>query len=203
MVSYRPYLQEIQRARRQGNRDYNQSMARVGSVYGALGRELGGVGGIDTGAIGQQFTSQLGGLADMLGSSVPGVPAGEISAGTGVFGAIGAGGLSQLASDASRSQAYQSSAQRQGSIESMIAQRNMTQDRLGFLDDLRQQRLDTMSRVPAEIRSRIDALRDLMFSQGLQNRQFGLQNRSYLDQQRLDQLIAEYYGGMQAPGFHG
>jgi hypothetical protein len=109
---------------------------------------------------------------------VPGVPQSEISAGTGLFGAIGAGSLEDLASQRSRNVAYNTSAQRQGSMESAIARRNYQTDLHDTLKDIGQQRIDLMRSVPQQIQARMDQLRQIAFDQMMAQKNFGLSAQS-------------------------
>ncbi len=201
-VSYQPYLQDLRRSRREGIRDYEEGMARSQGAYGALQNILGPLAGQfsqQAAGIGDTFSSQLSGLTDMLGSTVPGVPQGEIGAGANLFGTIGAGALSDLASGAQRTATYQDSAQRQGAIEQMIAGRNMTKDKLDFLEELRQSRLDLKRGMGPEIRSRIDYLRDQTFQQAmatqgmnLDRRAFGLQSQQFQSGMQSDAAMRQF-----------
>lgn len=196
-LSYRPYLNQLRRTRRQGLRDYEQADERVQNAYAALASQLAPMAGqlqSSLGGVSGDLQAQLAQLAGNLGSSVEGVPASEIGAGANLFGALGAGGLEQIASQGARGALYQDSAQRQGSIEQMITQRNMAQDQRDFLDDLRQQKLDTLRGMPAEIRSRLDFLRDQAFQNNLALRQFGLQQGAYNAQQSSDAALAWLLG---------
>lgn len=195
MLSVRPELQDIRRARRQGTREYHTASNRVGDIYGGLQHELAPLGaqyGNQANDIAGDFTTQLGGLTDLLGSNVQGVPQGEISAGTGLFGTIGAGALEQLAGERGRNLAYNASAQRQGGIEKMTGQRNMLSDLQDFRKDLSQQRLDVTRGTPADIRQRLDELRDAAFQRQLAEKQFGLQARSLNQGQLADQAFQNY-----------
>jgi hypothetical protein len=177
MTSYRPFRRELQQARREGTRDYRESSKRVGSVYDALGRELAPLSGQLTsqiGAISSGLQGQLGQFGDLLGSSVPGVPAGEIAAGTGLFGSIGAGALSELANSQARGVSYNASAQRQGSLEKMTARRNYRQDYQTFLDDIRRERINAARDLPSLMRQRVDELRDRGFDRSMALREFEL-----------------------------
>lgn len=200
MLTIKPVRREIRRIRKQGIRDYRQAAAKTGNIYDALGRELAPLMGQFAGQsqqIASGLNQNLGTLADTIGSNVAGVPQSEISAGAGMFGALGGGALAELANNAQRNAAYQTSVQQQSGVEGAIAQRNMLQDLLGFKQDLGQQRLDLMRDVPQLIRQRMDFLRDQEFDQGLalqqlqlerlgMNRSYGLQNQQLAMQQKSD-----------------
>lgn len=208
MLSVKPLRREIRRVRKQGTRDAQNQITQTQNVYDAMGRTMA--------PLTQQYTDQssqiasgltgnLGTLTDMLGSAVPGVPQSEQSAGANLFGTIGAGSLGELASQAQRNVGYNTSAQRQGAMESGITQRNILQDLGDFRDDLGQQRIDLMRDVPALIRQRMDAERDTNFEQGLAMSELDLRrlmaNRSNsLAQQSLgmDQRQQQLYAQMMA-----
>jgi hypothetical protein len=180
MQSFRPFRRELAQTRREGTRDYREAMRRTGQVYGALGRELEPLSGqyaSQMGDVRSNFSGDLAGLAGMLGSTVPGEPTGEISAGTGYFGAIGAGGLSELASAQGRNAAYNTSAMRQGSLEKGMAQRNYTQDLQDFRGDIRRERIDAARDMPGLIRQRVDELRDRGFDRSMALREFALRSK--------------------------
>lgn len=179
MLSYRPYRRELRQARREGRRDYRQANARVGDVYGALDRELAPLSGQYAGqmeGITQGLQGNLAGLTDLLGG-VEGVPQSEVTAGAGLFGTIGAGGLSELASQQARNVGYNTSAQRQGSMERAVTQRNYRQDLTTFLDDLRRQRVDAARDLPGLIRQRMDEINDRNFERSMALREFTLRAR--------------------------
>lgn len=180
-IAQRPFRRELRQAKREGLRDIRDATRRTNQAYSGLRNEIAPLSGQyadQMSTISQGFTDQLGSLADLLGSSVPGVPAGEISAGTGAFGAIGAGGLSELASQSARNVAYNTSAMRQGGLERGMARRNFAQDRLDFLKDIRGERLDLAREAPALIRQRMDELRDRGFDRSMALREYQLRARA-------------------------
>jgi hypothetical protein len=181
MLSERPYLQELKRTRKQAIRDTRHASRRTKSIYRGLGHELRPLGGkFDNQAqdISQGLQSDLGQFESHLGSTVPGVPQSEITAGTGLFGTIGAGSLEDLASQRSRNNAYNTSTQRQGSMESAIARRNYQVDLHDTLKDIGQQRLDLLRSTPQQIQARMDQLRQIAFDQMMAQKQFGLSAQS-------------------------
>jgi hypothetical protein len=191
MMSYRPYRRELAAARREGTRDFRQANRRVGAVYGGLANELAPLSGQyaeQMAGIRGNLTSDLGGFADMLGSTVPGVPQGEIAAGTNLYGTIGSGGLEQLASQQARNVGYNTSTQRQGALEKMTAKRNYGQDLTEFLSDLRRQRMDAARDIPALIRQRMDELSERGFDRSMALREFGLRSRAAGLDNRLAQM---------------
>ena len=207
LQSVKPVRREIRRARMQGTRDYERASEKASDLYGALSAQLAPLAGqfqSQAAGIGDALNDQLAGLGGMLGSTVPGVPEGEIGAGAGMFGALGGGALAELASTAQRNLGYQTSAQRQAAMEGTIAQRNYLADRTDFLDDLRQQRVDLMRDVPTLIRQRLDYLRDQKFDQGLAlseldlrrlmaNRDYGLQSQALGMDRRQQDLMSQMY----------
>jgi hypothetical protein len=181
MLSERPYIQELNRTRRQAKQDTRHASRRTRSIYGALGQALKPLGADFTNqshGISQGLQSDLGGFESHLGSTVPGVPQSEISAGTGLFGTIGAGSLEDLASQRSRNLAYNTSTQRQGSMESAVAQRNYQTDLRDTLKDIGQQKIDLMRSTPQQIQARMDQLRQIAFDQMMSQKQFGLSAQS-------------------------
>jgi hypothetical protein len=188
MLSYRPYKRELRQARREGVRDFRTANRRVGNVYAGLQNELAPLSGqyaTQMEGIRSNLTSDLGGLTDLIGSSVAGVPASEISAGAGLFGTLGAGGLSELSSQQARNVGYNTSAERQGSLEKMTAQRNYGQDLTYFLSDLRGQRMDAARDLPGLIRQRMDELNDRNFDRSMALKEFALRAKSAgMDMQR-------------------
>lgn len=204
MLSLRPQLQDLRRTGKQARRQYRQSSHQVGDIYGALQDQLAPLGG----QYGQQATQiasdlqgQLAGLTGGLGSTVPGVPASEIAAGTGMFGTIGAGALEQLASDRARNAAYQTSAQRQGAEEQAITKRNYLTDLTNFRSDLADQRHSLMGGASQSILQRLADLRDQAFQQSLANKEFQLRassaNQTDLANQAASGFWQDYLALMQ------
>jgi hypothetical protein len=191
MMSFKPYRRELGQARKEGIRDFKTANARVGNVYGGLASELAPLSGQyadQMTGVREGLSSDLGGLADMLGSTVPGVPQSEIAAGTNMFGTLGGGGLEQLASQQARNVGYNTSAQRQGALEKMTAQRNYGQDLTNFLSDLRGQRTDAARDIPGLIRQRMDELSDRGFDRSMALREFGLRSKAAGLDMKLGQM---------------
>ncbi len=197
MLSYGPALDALRRARRQSKRDFRRSRRQVKGVYRGLGQELRGLGQGYQGEsreIAGDLRGDLAGLTGLLGSGVAGVPSSEITAGAGLFGSIGAGALEGLADARARGLAYNTSARRQGSIESALTQRNMLQDLGEFRRELSQQKVDLLRRTPAEIRARLDELRRIAFEQGLSSQELALRARALNQSGASDDAL----GGMIA-----
>lgn len=181
-----PYLDELERQERLGKDDLNENQERVNSIYDALAAELTGIN-FNQGAqgIADQYSSDISGLADLLGTSTP---AGEQAAAAGLLGNLGAGGLTMLASNAQRNVAYNASTKRQGAIERSTLRRNYLEDYRDLLDDIKNARIDVKQNMGQQLQTRLDDLRDQRFSRRLQerelavaeeqfNKQFGLQKR--------------------------
>lgn len=199
MLSERPYLQELKRTGKQAKRQTRQSSRRTAGIYKSLGRELKPLSGQyehQAQGISDGLQSDLSNFTGMLGSDVPGVPQSEIAAGTGLFGTIGAGTLQDLASQQGRNLAYNTSARRQGSIESATQRRNYQTDLSNFMKDLGQQRLDLMRGVPQQILARKDELARIAFDQLMANRNFGLQSSQVNQANASNSALAGLYGGL-------
>lgn len=207
MLSIKPARREIRRIKKMGVREGRQQEQKIGNIYGALGDQLSAIGG-NYQPQAQQIASGLQGnlaqLAGTIGSNVPGVPQGEISAGAGVLGALGGGALAQLASGAQRSIDFQNSVQRQGAMEGAFATRDVANQTADFRKDLNQQRIDLMRDVPALIRSRMDenqarrfeqmlAMQQLQLSRRGQNASIGLQQQGLALERQSQQALAQYY----------
>jgi Sec-independent protein translocase protein TatA len=206
MLSVKPARREIRRARKQGIRDYQQAANKTENIYGALAQQLQPLAGQfqnQSNQVASGLQGNLAQLAGTIGSTVPGVPQSELSAGAGMFGALGGGALAELASGQQRNLAYQNATRGQAAVEGTHAQRNMLMDLTDFKKDLTQQRVDLMRDVPALIRQRKDFLSDQEFEQMLalqqlqlerqnSNRSYGLQSRSLSMQQQADALMQQY-----------
>jgi len=145
-LSYRPLLQENERAQ-----------AAAESAYGALPGEIKDIYQGYTGA----SNNIAGNLVDQLGalnSVLPGLggPTSEQAAFGGAFTDAGQAGLSSLASQAQRNVGYGASAR----TEAGLAQR-------AALDNLIQQRQQIMQGFPQDIQARIDELREQRLTQQL------------------------------------
>lgn len=203
MLAFNPYKRELKRTMKQGTQDYRMMSDKMANVYGALDRTVAGLPGADYAGISNQLSGDVGNLSSLLGSQVPLVPGEEMQAGLGVVGSIGAGGLTNIASQAARAGDYSNSVRTQGGIENVVGQRNALHELLNFKDDIRQQRLDAARDLPSLIRQRMSELRDQKFEQSLAlqqlaldrlkaNRDFGLSNRSLDLQAASDAATAEY-----------
>lgn len=195
MASYQPMLDAIERAKIEAEQQYKSDSGRVGDIYGALVTQLQPLTGQYKTAnteIANDLTSQIGGLANLLGSSVEGVPQSEITAGTNSVGTQGAGTLETLASDRARNVGYNTSAVRQGGIEGMTASRNYLQDYQDLLDQISQRSLDLTSETPALIRQRIGELRDQQWQKEMANKEFGLRAAAAAAQAKGDKAMYQY-----------
>lgn len=189
-TSLRPYLHEIAFQRNQTQNDAQQQLNRLGSIYGGLDTHLEDLGD-DYRPQGQAITDQLqtdmGEWAQYLGDSSP---AGEAAAAAGLFGNIGAGAIGELGGAQQRALDFNTSAQRQGAIEQMTTQRNTLTDLQQALDALRDRRMQAVSGIGADVRSRMDELRDFQQQMELANREFRLRQRMSEAQRQflIDQL---------------
>jgi len=162
MLSMRPILAQYKQAKNQISRTGDQTQARVGDIYSALGSQLGALGDPyqqQISGISSDLTANLAGLTGGLNGQIGQAPATERAAAAGLFGAIGGGGLTQLASGAGRNAAYNTSAQRQGVEESAITQRNSAIDTANALRDLQTQKAGSFGGTPQQILARLDALK--------------------------------------------
>lgn len=209
--SVQDYLNTLKRSGKQAARQTTQTNQRTQDVYGALGTQLSALDApyqSTMAEIGNNLSTQTAGLAPLLQQSVGQAPQTETAAASGLLGAIGSGGLSQLASSAATNAGYNQSAARQGSIESAITQRNALSDLGNFRQDLGQQRVDIMRQVGPQTLQRMDqlkqqgldrrlALANLAISQGqygMQQTAFATDQASQLSQQNIWNQI------MQNPG---
>ena len=167
-ASFAPELQSLQREGQQAEREAQQYSQRIGGMYEGLGQRLAPIGQLltqQTGALQGGLTSSLEGLQGMLGG-VPGgemtegTPSGEIEAGKGVFGSIGAGGLSMIGATGAGGAAYNASALRQAAIDGTNYRASIMEDLAQFQQAMRDQRHDITSQMGPLIMSRIDELRD-------------------------------------------
>lgn len=196
MVANQPYLNDLRRSGKQARRITKRTSRRTSNIYKALGNQLAPLSGQYSDAvsgISGDLAEQLAGFTGMLGSEVPGVPSGEIAAGTGLFGTIGAGTMQDLASQQARNVGYNTSAQRQGAIESAVAQRNYQKDLRDYLLDLNSERRDFKQGLAPMIQSRADELSRIAFDQMMAQRDYELRklsaNRAFnLSQQEMNQL---------------
>lgn len=170
MFSIDPILDNIRREQERSEREYEQNASRVENIYSDLGRELQRAGaGYDPRAqqIATDLNTSLAGLTGMLAPNAesattlnPSGQAAEAAAATGMFGAIGGGGQTMLASDRSRQNAWDTSLQREVPLQSADYERRFLQDFRDTIEDLKQQRFDTMQDVPTAVLQRLDQLRD-------------------------------------------
>lgn len=170
MFAIDPILDEIRRQQGISEREYEQNASRVSNIYDDLGRELAKAGsGYDPRAqqISADLNASLAGLTGLLTpnpeSAVnlnPEGQAAEAAAGTGMFGAIGGGGQTMLASDRQRQLGWDTSLQREVPLQGAEFERRFLQDFRDTLDDLKTQRFDVMQDVPSQVLARLDQLRD-------------------------------------------
>lgn len=168
MFAIDPILDEIKRQQESSEREYEQNASRVAGIYDDLGAELAPVGNAyqkQAQGISGDLNAALGGLAGLLAPSAESanalIPSGdEAAAGVGMFGSIGAGGQTMLASDRSRQLGWDTSLQREVPLQSADYERRFLQDFRDTIDDIQQQRFDTMRDVPSQVLARLDQLRD-------------------------------------------
>ena len=154
-LSVQPYLQQINRAKRQAKRETNQTINRTQNVYGALGSQLQALADPyqqQVSGIQSDLTGNLNALMPSLQGQIGQAPATERAAAAGLVGSIGAGAQSLLGQSAATEAGYNTSAQRQGIEESAITQRNALGDLANFRQDLSQQKVDILRQAPAQIR---------------------------------------------------
>lgn len=201
MLALRPMLQTLRQSGRQASRQTRQINQRTQDVYGALGSQLSALdqpyqdtmAGISSG-----LSQDISGLAPLLQQSVGQAPQTETAAGAGVLGAIGAGGLSQLASQAATGASYNTSAQRQGVEESAIAQRNALSDLGQYRGDLRTQRADLMRQAGPQTLQRMDSLRQQQLDRRLALANLAMQQGTYGMQQQAFQTDQASQAAQQA-----
>jgi hypothetical protein len=151
-----------QMAEKQAERD----AARISGVYGALGNQLGALNAPyqqQSAQIAQDLQGQIGGLTGLIGTATP---AAEQDAAGALMGTLGAGGMELLANDRQRGLDYNTSAQRQGVIESEVTARRYLEDLKTYLADLR-------SGIPG----RADEKRALVFEQMMALKEYLLRRR--------------------------
>lgn len=199
-VANQPLFNELDRVEDQAKDQLEEDQGRVGTIYDALAKELAGLQQPGYAQIGSDLTAQLGELTSMLGSSGP---AGELAAAGNLFGGIGAGGLTQLASDRSRNLAYGTSVKRQAAVERATLRKNYLEDFRDLVDELSQRRLDVRGDMQAQILARIDELRDRKFQHRLAkdelairekiaDRDFGFQNKQFRHQRNQDNAFTDF-----------
>lgn len=195
MMSLRPGRQQIRRARRQGIADYgqySQQAADIGQAFQSQVAPLGGAYDAQVGGITSDLQAQLGSLTGLLGTSIGQVPEAERAAGAAMFGTTGAGTLAQLASERARQAGYQTSAQRQGAIETMTTRRNALVDLQNYLDDLASRKTDLYAGSDAMIRQREDQLRQQAFDRAMAMRNYNLNASQVSGQNASDAAFGAY-----------
>lgn len=210
MLSLRPSRQAIRRSRRQGIADYRQFDAQAQNIGQQFQHQIAPLGGAYDAQIGDitgDLQGQLGSLTGLLGTSIGQVPDAERIAGANMMGTVGAGSLEGLASDRARNAGYQTSAQRQGAIETMTTRRNATTDLQNFLDDLSNQQQDLYSGSDSLIRQREDQLRQQAFDRAMALKNYNLNassvgaanasNAAFGDY--LQQLLGRLFSGGGGP----
>jgi hypothetical protein len=186
-----PLLDAISAQETNSAQQYDERRGQVGALYQALGTELGNIGSAympQAQQIQSEYLSGLGSVAGLFGGTEGAMPAEEIAASNGVGSAMGNSTLGLLASAAQRNLDYNSSAQRQGSIENMVTQRNMAMDLQQFLDALAQQRMNLERDYPNQLRAELDRLQQLR----LQQQGARLANRGTRRALRSDRALAGY-----------
>jgi hypothetical protein len=162
-------------------RQLEQDIGRTQGVYGALQGQLAPMAGqYDTEAqrIASELQGQLGGLSGLIGQPVP---AGELGAAQGAFGAAGAGALGMLAGDRSRNLGYAQSAQRQAAIEPEVMARRMQEGMRNELADLR-------SQMPG----RLDELADTRLQQMLARREMAMRQQQLRTEGRSSDAMRQF-----------
>lgn len=158
-------MEQIARTRKSARGDYEMAQDRIGNVYDALARELAPLQGAydqQSQAIAAQLLASQQGLAPLLEMSpeFTGFYAGETGAAQNLLGTLASGGQTLMANDRMRNLAYNTSAKRQAGIDESNLQSRYLAEYKELLDDIRQQKIDTLQDVPTQILSRLDELRD-------------------------------------------
>jgi hypothetical protein len=199
-VAYGAQLDALDRDITGAQRDTDQYRAQLEAIYNAFGRQVQPLTGeykTEMGDIKDTYTQDIAGLANLLGTSTP---AGEMAAAAGLLGNIGGGGLNLLASQQARNVGYNTSALRQGEIESVVSQGNALQDLANYVTGVREEKRDIRGQMPEAALSRMEDIRDTMRQYGLAKKEFGLRNRA-LDAQILsDQALSDYYEQLLSQG---
>lgn len=203
MVELQPYLNQLQRAQRQGRNDFRDSMARYGQVYNAYGNDLSNVANqysSMTAGINPQLISDIGSLSGMLGNEYGMANAAENTAGRGVVGTIGAGALQTNASNTARNAAYGASALRQGAMEEKTAKVNARSDWTDYKRDLNEQRLQALEGLPGQASVLARNLRNDAFNRRMQlaandraNRALELQAQQIANAEAAAAAESKYY----------
>lgn len=187
MLSVQPLLNQINRSRTQTVSDYRNRMATSKNVYKALGNQLSDVGAqfnTNTAGLAPQLVSDIGGLSNLLGSSVGAPAAGEEAAGRNMMTSIGSGALSTLSNNMARNAAFTASTERQGAIENLTNRRNLTSDLQTTLNDLHSRGIDVMESVPAQVQAEMRNLQTDAFNKRMALAQLALSRRSLADQEK-------------------
>jgi hypothetical protein len=199
-VSMQDYLDELARAGRGTSAEAREGEARTGAVYGALQSQLA--------PLSAQYQGQAQGImADLqsrLGQAGQGVGTGTGEAATGLLGAIGQTGLSDIGSQQARNLGYLTSVATQGGVESTQRQAGIGRAEREQLADLRQRRTQAFAQAPQLTRARLDELREtasrnrlaamkLALDRQAQNFQQGMASKELEGTQALWQLIMDYY----------
>jgi hypothetical protein len=186
-----PLLDAIGAQETNSAQQYDERRGQVGALYQALGNELTGIGAAyapQAQQIQSDYISGLGSVAGLFGGTEGAMPAAEIAASQGVGSAMGNSTLGLLASASQRNLDYNSSAQRQGSIENMVTQRNMAMDLQQFLDELARQRMNLERDYPNMLQSEMDRLQQLR----MQQQSARLSNRGARRALRSDRALAGF-----------
>jgi hypothetical protein len=211
-LAIHPYVQQIKQAKRQAKRETNQTINRTQNVYSALGNQLGQVGDQSGyAAIGNNLATQTAALAPLMNQSIGQAPEAEATAAQGLLGAIGTGGVNQVAQIGATALANNQSAQRRGIEESAITQRNALGDLANFRQDLGQQKVDLFKQAPAQIKQLISDIEQRNLNNKLAFGQLAV-SRGGLDLQRMQMLndqattsadnalMSEYYKWLMSGG---
>lgn len=213
-TAYNPAYRDIDRAVQDAENSYEEQVANARSVHQGLMGELRDLPNAmnQYGKISNQLNNvQLGGAQQMddFGGVNPEAP-GEAGAAMNMFNTQGNGAQAALAGMAQRQSNWDTSVKQQGAVDYANRQTNYLEDYEDLLNDLSQQRFDLSKDVGEQLLSRVDALRDQKFNQGLSLSQYGL-NEWQLQQQaessrKLQQLIQDMLagdGGGGGGGFTG
>lgn len=195
--SYAPQIQEIQRQMTGAGQDTAAHTEAIGNIYDAFGKAVAPLDNSyqqQMGDISKSYTGSLKDLTNMLGTSSS--PAGELAAAGGLFGDIGAAGLSGLANEQTRNVGYNTSAERQGSIESVVAKGNAAQDLADQLKVFRQQLADTRANQARDTLNQTNTLEDTKFQQQLAQQELFLRQKALQAQVLSDKALRGYYSDL-------
>lgn len=192
--AYAPLEQEIERQMTGSRQDAASQETAIKDIYGDFDKAIAPLDNQyqqQVGGIQNSYMQGIKGLKDMLGTED--VPAGELAAAGGLFANLGASGLSELSNAQSRNVGYNTSAQRQGSIESTTARANNQQELSDALEIFRQQAADARENQSRDTLNQLGTDRDTAFSQQLAQQELFLRQKALQAQVLSDKALSGYY----------